>query len=127
MMNTIVISNSKINNISGNVVSVHDSRRDNSSMAAMLLSGQAAASKLLVANMPTALLYWPLMQLAASANDDVVLGIAVGSRGGGTVQGGTCDVRAALLLLLIGKCNTYQAALDEVGGNEFFRYLATIP
>ncbi|CAM6067653.1 unnamed protein product [Sphagnum tenellum] len=123
MMNTIVISNSKIKNISGNVVSLHDSGRDNSSMAAMLLSGQAAAPKLLVANMPTALLYWPLMQLAASANDDVVLGIAVGSRGGGTVQGGTCDVRAALLLLLIGKCNAYQAALDEVGGNEFVRSL----
>jgi hypothetical protein len=96
-------------------------------MAAMLLDGQAAAPKLLVANMPTALLYWPLMQLAASANDDVVLGIAVGSRGGGTVQGGTCDVRAALLLLLIGKCNAYQAALDEVGGNEFVRYLGNHP
>ncbi len=76
-------------------------------MAAMLLSGQAAAPKLLVANMPIALIYWPLMQLAASANDDVVLGIAVGSRGGGTVRGGTCDVRAALLLLFIGKCNIY--------------------
>ncbi|KAH8932534.1 hypothetical protein BDL97_19G078300 [Sphagnum fallax] len=120
MMNTIVISNSKINNISGNVVSLHASGRGNSSMAAMLLSGQAVAPKLLVANMPIALLYWPLMQLAVSANDDVVLGIALGSRGGGTVRGGTCDVRAALLLLLIGKCNIYQAALDEVGGNEFF-------
>ncbi|CAK9195387.1 unnamed protein product [Sphagnum troendelagicum] len=120
MMNTIVISNSKINNIIGNVVSLHASGRGNSSMAAMLLSGQAVAPKLLVANMPTALLYWPLMQLAVSANDDVVLGIAVGSQGGGTVWGGTCDVRAALLLLLIGKCNIYQAALDEVGGNEFF-------
>jgi hypothetical protein len=93
----------------------------------MLLSGQAVAPKLLVANMPTALFYWPLMQLAVSATDDVVLGIAVGNQGGGTVRGGTCDVRAALLLLLIGKCNIYQAALDEVGGNEFFRYLATIP
>ncbi|KAH8963209.1 hypothetical protein BDL97_05G140500 [Sphagnum fallax] len=120
MMNTIVISNSKINNISGNVVSLHASGRGNSSMAAMLLSGQAVAPKLLVANMPTTLLYWPLMQLVVSANDDVVLGIALGSRGGGTVWGGTCDVRAALLLLLIGKCNIYQAALDEVGGNEFF-------
>ncbi|KAH8945551.1 hypothetical protein BDL97_12G045800 [Sphagnum fallax] len=120
MMNTIVISNSKINNISGNVVSLHASRRGNNSMAAMLLSGQAVAPKLLVANMPTAFLYWPLMQLAVSANDDVVLGIALGSRGGGTVRGGTCDVRATLLLLLIGKCNIYQATLDEVGGNEFF-------
>jgi hypothetical protein len=65
MMNTTVISNSKINNISGNVVSLHDSGTDNSSMAAMLLNGQAAAPKLLVANMPTALLYWPLMQLCS--------------------------------------------------------------
>jgi hypothetical protein len=108
MMNTTTISNIQVND---------------SSMVAMLLNGQAAAPKLLVANMPTALLYWPLMQLAASANDDVALGIAVGSRGGGTVHGGTCDVRAALLLLLISKCNAYQAALDEVGGEEFFRSL----
>jgi hypothetical protein len=81
MMNTTVISNSKINNISGNVVSLHDSGRDNSSMAAMLLSGQAAAPKLLVANMHTALLYWPLMQLAASPNDDVVPGWGYCARG----------------------------------------------
>lgn len=94
-----------------------------SSMATMLLNGQAASSKSLVANMPTALLYWPLMQLASSANEDVALGVAVGSRGGGIVEGGACDVRAALLLLLIGKCSTYQAALEEVGGEEFFRYL----
>lgn len=94
-----------------------------SSMATMLLNGQAASSKSLVANMPTALLYWPLMQLASSANEDVALGVAVGSRGGGIVEGGACDVRAALLLLLIGKCSTYQAALEEVGGEEFFRGL----
>ncbi len=31
------------------------------------------------------------------------------------------------MLLLIGKCNAYQAALDEVSGNEFFKYFATIP
>jgi hypothetical protein len=29
-------------------------------------------------------------------------------------------------LLLIGKCNAYQAALDEVGGEEFFRYFPNI-
>lgn len=91
------------------------------SVAAMLLSGQAAAPKLLVANMPTALLYWPLTQLAGAATEDVTLGVAVGSRGGGNVPGGVCDVRAALLLILIGKCTEYQVALDEVGGEEFFR------
>lgn len=115
-----MISNNLIN-MSGNLVSLHGNGQE-SSMAAMLLSGQAAAPKSLVANMPTALLYWPLMQLASSANEDVALGVAVGSRGGGSVQGGASDVRAALLLLLIGKCSTYQAALDEVGGEEFFRY-----
>ncbi len=52
----------------------------------------------------------------------MALGVAVGSRGGGSIEGGACDVRAALLLLLIGKCSTYQAALYEVGGEEFFRY-----
>ncbi|OAE25014.1 hypothetical protein AXG93_523s1190 [Marchantia polymorpha subsp. ruderalis] len=93
------------------------------SVASMLLNGQAAAPKLLVANMPTALLYWPLMQLAGAATEDVTLGVAVGSRGGGNVPGGACDVRAALLLILIGKCTAYQVALEEVGGEEFFRSL----
>ncbi|CAM6094015.1 unnamed protein product [Calypogeia fissa] len=93
------------------------------SVAAMLLNGQAAAPKLLVANMPTALLYWPLTQLAGAATEDVTLGVAVGSRGGGNVPGGVCDVRAVLLLILIGKCTEYQVALDEVGGEEFFRSL----
>jgi hypothetical protein len=91
------------------------------SVAAMLLGGHAAAPKLLVANMPTALLYWPLTQLAGAATEDVTLGVAVGSRGRGNVPGGVCDVRAALLLILIRKCTEYQVALDEVGGEEFFR------
>ncbi len=30
------------------------------------------------------------------------------------------------MLLLIGKCNAYEATLDEVSGNEFFKYFATI-
>jgi hypothetical protein len=34
--------------------------------------------------------------------------------------------KPASMLLLIGKCNAYQATLDEVGGNEFFKYFATI-
>ncbi|KAL2632070.1 hypothetical protein R1flu_016756 [Riccia fluitans] len=93
------------------------------SMASMLLNGQAAAPKLLVANMSTPALYWPLMQLAGAATEDITLGLAVGSRGGGNVPGGACDVRAALLLILIGKCTAYHAALAEVGGEEFFRSL----
>ena len=120
LLNSNMISNNLIN-MNGNYISLYDNGQD-CSMAAMLLNGQAAAPVSLVANMPTALLYWPLMQLASSANEDVALGVAVGSRGGGSIQGGACDVRAALLLLLIGKCSTYQAALDEVGGEEFFRY-----
>jgi hypothetical protein len=31
------------------------------------------------------------------------------------------------MLLVIGKCNAYQVTLDEVGGNKFFKYFATIP
>ncbi|KAL3689988.1 hypothetical protein R1sor_016297 [Riccia sorocarpa] len=93
------------------------------SMASMLLNGQAGAPKLLVANMSTPALYWPLMQLAGGATEDITLGLAVGSRGGGNVPGGACDVRAALLLILIGKCSAYHAALAEVGGEEFFRSL----
>lgn len=120
-MSNSMISNNLIN-INGNLISLSNNGHD-STMATMLLNGQAASPKSLVANMPTALLYWPLMQLASSANEDVALGVAVGSRGGGIVEGGACDVRAALLLLLIGKCSTYQAALEEVGGEEFFRYL----
>lgn len=120
-MSNNMISNNLIN-MNGNLISLLHNGQD-SSMATMLLNGQAASPKSLVANMPTALLYWPLMQLASSANEDVALGVAVGSRGGGIVEGGACDVRAALLLLLIGKCSTYQAALEEVGGEEFFRYL----
>lgn len=119
LLNSNMISNNLIN-MNGNYISLYDNRQD-CSMAAMLLNGQAAAPVSLVANMPTALLYWPLMQLASSANEDVALGVAVGSRGGGSIQG-ACDVRAALLLLLIGKCSTYPAALDEVSGEELFRY-----
>lgn len=91
--------------------------------AAMLLNGQAAAPKVLVASMPTDLLYWPLLQLAGAATEDMALGVAVGSRGRGRTPGGTSDVRTALLALLIGKCSVQQTAFDEVGGEEFFRSL----
>jgi len=68
------------------------------------------------------LFFWPLIQLEGAASDDIALGIAVGSTGRGNLPGATSDIRAALLLLLIGKCTADQEALKEVEGNEFFRY-----
>ncbi|OQU88275.1 hypothetical protein SORBI_3003G444800 [Sorghum bicolor] len=64
-----------------------------------------------------------LVQLEGAASDDIALGIAVGSTGRGNLPGATSDIRAALLLLLIGKCTADQEALKEVEGNEFFRGL----
>ncbi|KAL3687265.1 hypothetical protein R1sor_013574 [Riccia sorocarpa] len=93
------------------------------SMASMLLNGQAGSPKLLFTNMSTTALYWPLMQLSSATTEDITLGLAVGSRGGGNVPEGACDVRAALLLILIGKCSAYHEALSELGSEEFFRSL----
>lgn len=94
-----------------------------SSLAAMLLKGQAAAPRVLVASISTDLLYLPLLQLAGAATEDMTLGVAVGSQGRGRTPGGASDVRAALLVLLIGKCSVQQSAFEEVGGEEFFRSL----
>ncbi|KAJ0103087.1 hypothetical protein Patl1_06308 [Pistacia atlantica] len=47
----------------------------------------------------------------------------VGSKGRGNLPGATSDIRATLLLLLIGKCTADPAAFQEVGGEEFFREL----
>lgn len=93
------------------------------SMAALLLRGLAIAPMQLVTCVPTSLFFWPLMQLEGAASDDIALGIAVGSTGRGNIPGATSDIRAALLLLLIGKCTADQEALKEVEGNEFFRGL----
>uniref|UniRef100_A0A0D9VAX2 Uncharacterized protein n=1 Tax=Leersia perrieri TaxID=77586 RepID=A0A0D9VAX2_9ORYZ len=93
------------------------------SMSALLLKGLAIAPMQLVARVPTSLFFWPLMQLEGAASDDIALGIAVGSTGRGNLPGATSDIRAALLLLLIGKCTADQEALKEVEGNEFFRGL----
>ncbi|KAM3355404.1 hypothetical protein ACQJBY_025901 [Aegilops geniculata] len=93
------------------------------SMAALLLKGLAIAPMQLVALVPTSLFYGPLMQLEGAASDDIALGIAVGSTGRGNIPGATSDIRAALLLLLIGKCTADPEALSEVEGNEFFRGL----
>ncbi|XVE52701.1 hypothetical protein DITRI_Ditri02bG0144300 [Diplodiscus trichospermus] len=96
---------------------------ETASMAALLLRGQAIVPMQLVARVPAALFYWPLIQLAGAASDNIALGVAVGSKGRGNLPGATSDIRATLLLLLIGKCTADPTAFQEVGGEEFFREL----
>ncbi|XP_038679261.1 uncharacterized protein LOC119980576 isoform X2 [Tripterygium wilfordii] len=96
---------------------------ETASMAAMLLRGLAIVPMQLVARVPAALFDWPLIQLAVAATDNIALGVAVGSKGRGNVPGATSDIRATLLLLLIGKCTADPAAFEEVGGEDFFRAL----
>ena len=91
------------------------------SMAALLLRGQAIVPMQLLTRVPAALFYWPLIQLAGATTDNIALGIAVGSKGRGNLPGATSDIRATLLLLLIGKCTIDPASFKEVGGEEFFR------
>ncbi|XP_022890921.1 uncharacterized protein LOC111405996 isoform X2 [Olea europaea var. sylvestris] len=93
------------------------------SMAALLLNGQAIVPMQLVARIPAALFYWPLIQLAGAATDNIALGVSVGSKGRGNIPGATSDIRATLLLLLIGKCTADPAAFSDVGGEQFFREL----
>lgn len=94
---------------------------ETAAMAALLLQGQAIVPMQLIARVPAALLYWPLIQLDGAATDDIALGIAVGSKGRGNLPGATSDIRATLLLLLVGKCTSDPAAFKEVGGERFFR------
>ncbi|KAJ4969973.1 hypothetical protein NE237_003072 [Protea cynaroides] len=96
---------------------------DSESMAALLLRGQALVPLQLVARVPTALFFWPLIQLAGAATDDIALGVAVGSKRRGNLPGATSDIRAALLLLLIGKCTADPSAFVDVGREQFFREL----
>ncbi|KAK4835257.1 hypothetical protein QYF36_007544 [Acer negundo] len=96
---------------------------ETASMAAQLLRGQAVVPMQLVARVPAVLFYWPLIQLAGAATDNIALGVAVGSKGRGNLPGATSDIRATLLLLLIGKCTADPAAFQEVGGEDFFREL----
>ncbi|KAG8645066.1 hypothetical protein MANES_10G033000v8 [Manihot esculenta] len=93
------------------------------SMAAMLLKGQAIVPMQLVTRVPAVLFYWPLIQLAGAAADNISLGVAVGSKGRGNLPGAASDIRATLLLLLIGKCTADPSAFQEVGGEQFFREL----
>ncbi|XVF75368.1 hypothetical protein PTKIN_Ptkin13bG0182700 [Pterospermum kingtungense] len=101
----------------------HPPISETASMAALLLRGQAIVPMQLVARVPAALFYWPLMQLAGAATDSIALGVAVGSKGRGNLPGATSDIRATLLLLLIAKCTADPTAFQEVGGEEFFREL----
>ncbi|KAK7343283.1 hypothetical protein VNO77_11913 [Canavalia gladiata] len=96
---------------------------ETAAMAALLLQGQAIAPMQLIARVPPDLLFWPLMQLAGAATDDVSLGVAVGSKGRGNLPGATSDIRATLLLLLIGKCTADPVAFKAVGQEQFFREL----
>ncbi|XP_058753704.1 uncharacterized protein LOC131626883 isoform X2 [Vicia villosa] len=96
--------------------------RETASMAA-LLQGRAIVPMQLIARVPAALLYWPLIQLAGAATDDIALGVAVGSKGRGNLPGATSDIRAILILLLIGKCSADPVAFQEVGQEQFFREL----
>ncbi|GLT31371.1 hypothetical protein SLA2020_061130 [Shorea laevis] len=92
------------------------------SLAALFLRRQAVVPMQLVARVPAALFYWPLIQLAGAATDNIALGVAVGSKGRGNIPGATSDIRATLLLLLIGKCTADPSAFqDDVGGERFFR------
>ena len=95
--------------------------RETASMAALLLQGEAIVPMQLVARVPAALFYWPLMQLAGAATDNIALGVAVGSKGRGNFPGASSDIRATLLLLLIGKCTADPTAFQDVDGEEFFR------
>nr|KYP50761.1 hypothetical protein KK1_027451 [Cajanus cajan] len=95
---------------------------ESASMAA-LFQGRAIVPMQLIARVPAALLYWPLIQLAGAATDDIALGVAVGSKGRGNLPGATSDIRATLLLLLIGKCTADSVAFQEVGQEQFFREL----
>ncbi|KAK9062979.1 hypothetical protein SSX86_016849 [Deinandra increscens subsp. villosa] len=96
---------------------------ETASMASLLLQGKAIVPMQLVARVPAILFYWPLIQLAAAATDNIALGVSVGSKGGGNLPGATSDIRSTLLLLLIGKCTADPAAFKEVGGEDFFREL----
>ncbi|KAK8949833.1 hypothetical protein KSP40_PGU006474 [Platanthera guangdongensis] len=96
---------------------------ETASMAALVLRGHAIVPVQLMARVPESLFYWPLIQLAGAVADDIALGVAVGSEGRANLPGSTSDIRAALLLLLIGKCSADSAAFREVEGEEFFRGL----
>lgn len=94
---------------------------ETASMAALLLQGQTIVPMQLISHVPAALFYWPLIQLAGAATDNIALGVAVGSQARGNHPGAASDIRAALLLLLVAKCSSDSSAFQEVDGEQFFR------
>lgn len=94
---------------------------ETASMAALLLQGQTIVPMQLISHVPAALFYWPLIQLAGAATDNIALGVAVGSQARGNHPGAASDIRSALLLLLIAKCSSDSCAFQEVDGEQFFR------
>ena len=94
---------------------------ETASMAALLLQGQTIVPMQLISHVPAALFYWPLIQLAGAATDNIALGVAVGSQARGNHPGAASDIRSALLLLLIAKCSSDSSAFQEVDGEQFFR------
>ncbi|KGN50551.1 uncharacterized protein LOC101205603 isoform X2 [Cucumis sativus] len=96
---------------------------ETASMAALLLQGQTIVPMQLISHVPAALFYWPLIQLAGAATDNIALGVAVGSQARGNHPGAASDIRSALLLLLIAKCSSDSSAFQEVDGEQFFREL----
>ncbi|KAG7030721.1 hypothetical protein SDJN02_04758, partial [Cucurbita argyrosperma subsp. argyrosperma] len=56
---------------------------ETASMAALLLQGQTIVPMQLISHVPAALFYWPLIQLAGAATDNIALGVAVGSQARG--------------------------------------------
>eukprot|EP00897_Mesotaenium_endlicherianum_P002571 jgi/Mesen1/2341/ME000155S01421 len=98
-------------------------RQEGVCLARHFLQGRAAASQELLELVPVALLFWPIMQLAPSASDGA--GMPGGGAGGRQVAGSSdsADLRAALLLLLIGKCLQGSEAMAEIGGDAFFKSL----
>ncbi|GJV07651.1 hypothetical protein Tco_1345307, partial [Tanacetum coccineum] len=87
----------------------------------LLLQGHAIVPMQLVARVTADLFYWPLIQLAVATTHNIVLGVSVGSKGGGNLPGTTSNI--TLLLLMIGKCTADPNAFTEVGREDFFRNL----
>ncbi|GAQ90380.1 hypothetical protein KFL_006330070 [Klebsormidium nitens] len=88
-------------------------------LPALLLAGRLLASPRLLARLPVALLQWPLLRLPATPVEGIALTAAVGSRGGSGPGSSLSDVRAAMLLLLISRCEESVAAFQAVGGAFF--------
>ena len=100
---------------------VDEHHSSSSSLAPLFLHNRVIVARSLLAHLPTALLYGPLMQLGPSPSHTLALATAVGSAGSSAITSAALDMRVALLLLLLAKCSAWPDALEEVGGDMFFR------